>query len=123
MITPLQYREMILRSEGRQAAPTPAEAVEREADLHADVLEFCKNKGWICIHSRMDAPHTNAVGTVDFIVATDDGRTIYAEGKRKGGKVTPAQQAMLHWLERNKQIAGVVHSLDEFIALSRKDRP
>jgi hypothetical protein len=120
-ITPLQYREMLLRTR-RPVESKPTEGVDREADLHDQVLDYCRGKGWIAVHSRMDKSSTIAVGMPDFVIATDDGRTLWVECKRKNGKPTPAQQAMLHWLARNRQICGVVRSLDEFIALARKEK-
>lgn len=108
--------------ERRQAAKKGAlvvsgKGVEQESDLHDEIIKECARRGWIPFHSRMDRPQTGNVGTPDFIIATDDGRTLYVECKRRKGKLTIAQQATLHWLLANKQIAFVVTSLDEFLRL------
>ncbi len=121
-ISYIQYRQMLEKMIRKHPITPTMEAragVEREADLHDQILEYCKDKGWICVHSRMDQPSTNQVGTVDAIVATDDGRTLWVEMKRPGGKLTPAQHAFIHWLERNHQEVCVVRSLEEFVMFTR----
>lgn len=97
-------------------------SVSRESDLHAQIIEYCTDRRWVCFHSRMDRKQHANVGMPDFVIATDDGRTIYAEAKRRGGKLTPTQNATLHWLKRNGQIAGVVTSLEEFRNLTNETR-
>lgn len=107
-----------LAYEARRGKPAVnSDGVEKESDLHDEILEYCKQRGWVCIHSRMDRKTTNACGTPDFIVALTDGRTVYAEAKRKGGKLSPSQQATLAWLLHNRQTAGVVTTLQDFITL------
>lgn len=118
-VSNLQYAEMLLRT--RKHETVQAESlVEREKDLHDQIIKFCAEQPqpWVCLHSRTDKRQHSNLGTPDFIVATHDGRTIYAEAKRRGGKCTPAQNVMLHWLQRNGQIAGVVTSLEEFKRLA-----
>lgn len=116
-ITREQYAQMLCRTQPKRAAST--EGVAREKDLHEQIQEFCASKGWICIHSRYDRPATNQAGTPDCIIATDDGRTLWVELKRRGGKCSPAQNAMLAWLVKNKQKAFVASSLQEFVELCR----
>lgn len=88
-----------------------------EKEIQQEIARYCADRGWVCIRSRMDRRATNACGTPDFIVALSDGRTVYAEAKRKGGKPSPEQNATLAWLRKNKQVCGVVTSLEEFIEL------
>lgn len=103
----------------RNPRPPITSGVESESALHDSILEECKRRGWIAFHSRMDKPQTGNVGTPDFIIAASDGRTFYVECKRKGGKCSAAQNATLAWLALNKQISGVVSSLEEFILLTK----
>lgn len=118
-ISPFQYRVMVARTrkpvKGGEWSGEPP--VEREKDLHEQIIQECKTRGWFYVHSRMDMPTTTACGVTDFIIATSDGRTLWIEVKRKGGKVTPAQQGTLHWLERNKQLVAVVYSFENFLAV------
>jgi hypothetical protein len=94
--------------------------VESESLLHEQIMDYCKSRGWIAFHSRMDKPQHATLGMPDFVIATDDGRTIYAECKKKGAKCSPAQNAVLAWLAHNKQICGVVTTLEEFAALTNQ---
>lgn len=89
-------------------------AVEDESDLHADIKEECRKRGWIPFSGSMAHKTKRQIGEPDFIIATDDGRTLYVECKSRTGKITPSQQATLHWLLHNKQIAFVVTSIEEF---------
>lgn len=116
-ISTFQYQELLQRTNAtKRIGLDNATSVAREEDLHDQIIQFCREQPqpWVCFHSRMDKRQHANLGMPDFVVATHDGRTIYAEAKRRGGKCTPAQNAMLHWLERNHQIAGVVTSLEEF---------
>lgn len=89
-------------------------AVTDESDLHDDIKGECRLRGWIPFSGSMAHKTKRTVGEPDFIIATDDGRTLYVECKTRTGKITPAQQATLHWLLHNKQIAFVVTSIEEF---------
>jgi hypothetical protein len=92
--------------------------IKSESTLHEEIAEYCSTRRWVCFHSRMDRKQHATLGMPDFVVATDDGRTIYAEAKQRGGKCTPSQNAILHWLKSNGQIVGVVTSLEEFKSLA-----
>lgn len=112
-ISSFQFAEMLSRT-NRRAEPASTEGVEKESDLHDQIQQFCRDRGWVCIHSRMDRAATNQVGTPDFILGADDGRVFWIECKRKNAKCSPAQNAMLAWLLKNGQKACVVRSMAEF---------
>lgn len=75
-ITEAQYQEMLARCERNRGRtePVPEDAVERESDLHDDIIALCKTNGWYYVHSRRDKATTNAVGTPDFIIAAEPKR-------------------------------------------------
>ena len=107
-ITPQQFAEMRARV---NAAP-----VEREADLHQQILDFCRKQEpqWVCIHSRMDAATTTDRGVPDFVILAP-GRVLLVECKRKGGKLSLHQQA---WHKRAECVGHrvvTVTSLREFV--------
>lgn len=87
--------------------------VEREEDLHDDILDLCKARGWIAIHARMDMAHTLAKGTADFIILADGGRTFCFECKSKAGKLRPEQSAWAAWADRLGHKFAVVRSIEE----------
>lgn len=101
------------------AAGASGSSAQREAELHDEILEFCRSRQWPVVHSRMDRPATCGVGTPDFVVALPGGATVWVEAKRAGGKPTTAQLAWLAALGRVGHIAGVVRSLPEFIAIAQ----
>lgn len=130
--TPEQARAMglVQDAEGRwrQAPRTPIalpaagasrSSAQREAELHDEILEFCRSRQWPVVHSRMDRPATCGVGTPDFVVALPGGVTVWVEAKRAGGKATTAQLAWLAALGRVGHVAGIVRSLPEFVAIAQ----
>lgn len=98
-------------------APAKAKAVAIEADLHADILQFCTSRGWRAHHSRMDRPSTCGVGTPDFAIAMPNGVTVWVEAKARNNKPTPEQLAWLAALDILGHVTGVVRSMEEFRAL------
>ena len=92
-----------------------ANKCENESQLHDDIIEFCKSKGWYYVHSRMDQRSTNAIGTPDFIIAMDGGKTLWIECKMPGKKATIFQLGALTHLNKLKHQACLVTSLDEFL--------
>ena len=99
----------------RSAAP-----VEREADLHAQILDFCHRQEpqWVAIHSRMDAATTTDRGVPDFVILAP-GRVLLVECKRRGGKLSIHQQA---WHKRAESVGHrvvTVTSLREFVEETR----
>lgn len=122
-VSTFQYGEMLARLENstrsRNHPSVRGDAVERESDLHDEIIKFCRvqPQPWVCLHSRMDQRATNNLGTTDFIIVTHTGKVWFIEAKRKGGKLRPAQNAMLAWLTKNGANAAVVFSKDEFKSL------
>lgn len=110
------FNEYQARQQAKQhpLVVTKEGAVEDESELQYDIREECQKRGWICFSGSMAHKTRRKIGEPDAIVATDDGRTLYVECKSRTGKLTVAQQATLHWLLKNKQIAFVVTSIEEF---------
>lgn len=88
---------------------------ENESQLHEDIIEYCKSKGWYYVHSRMDQRSTNAIGTPDFIIAIDGGKTLWIECKIPGKKATIFQLAALTHLNKLQHKARLVTSMDGFV--------
>jgi hypothetical protein len=92
--------------------------VEHEADLHDDIEAYCKGRGWIYRHDRMDRPTTGQVGWPDFVIFGEHPKIFIIEAKAKGGKLTLAQQGVLAWFKKLGWEAQVfvVQSFDGFLA-------
>lgn len=88
--------------------------VESEPDLHDDILDFCRERGWIAVHSRMDRKTTQAVGIADFIIAAAQGRVFWIEVKSKSGKLSVAQKGFAMQLDKLGHECFLVRSMDDF---------
>lgn len=90
---------------------------ELESDLHQDISDYCRGKGWLVIHSRMDRKTTQAVGVSDFVILSGGpfNHVFCIEAKRKGNKPTPAQLAFLAHAAKMGAITAVVYSFNEFL--------
>ena len=87
-----------------------------ERSLHDKIESELKRRRWYYVHSRTDRPTTTALGVTDFIIAVPiNGRTIWMEVKRKGGKLTKEQNVTRHLLTASLHIHRVVYSLKEAI--------
>lgn len=93
---------------------TASPSAEREADLHAAIIEHCKAHGWYFIHSRMDKRQTAAIGTPDFVIATF-ADVFFIECKRAKGKPTNAQRAVGIMLDHLKRNYALVDSFAGFL--------
>ena len=95
-------------------------SAESERKLHEQILEECKQRGWLVLHSRLDRPTTTAIGSPDFCVFADGGRVFLFECKIGSAKLRAEQRAWLAWAQRLGHKAAVIRSLDEFVELTRK---
>ncbi len=93
-----------------------------ESDLHDSILEYCRGRGWLAIHSRMDKKTTTALGVSDFIIVTHN-TVLFVEAKRKGNKPTPKQRGFLMAIEVLGWPQAVVYSMGEFLAFLREQEP
>ncbi len=91
------------------------DGVDREADLHDEILDDCRRRGWHAIHSRMDLPTTTGVGDPDFVIMADLGKVYFIECKSKTGKVTPAQAALQAQAMRLGHTVHVIRNMREYI--------
>lgn len=89
----------------------------KESDLHDKIMEACKQRSWVAVHSRMDRPSTTGIGVADFIIFADGGRVFVVEAKSATGKLSIAQMAFMKHLEMLGHTCHAVRSLREFVAL------
>lgn len=96
---------------------TPAEAargVERESDLHNDIMAECKRRGWIAFHGSMAERTARVCGEPDFIILGDNGRVLFIECKTKSGKLSTEQLGIQLWAGKLGHKIHVVRSMDDF---------
>jgi len=94
-----------------------AETICRERDLHDQIERLARARGWLVSHARMDRASTIAVGFPDFVIFQPNGRAVFLECKRPGGKATPEQLATLAHARKLGFVAEIVESLDAALAV------
>jgi hypothetical protein len=90
-----------------------------ESDLHDEIMEFCKARGWLCVHSRTDKKTTTAKGVCDCIIVTPK-IVAFVECKRKGNKPTLEQLAFLRHVQKMGWPNAVVYNMSEFLVFMDK---
>ena len=91
------------------------EGCERERDLHEQTVQELRNRRVYFVHSRMDKPATNGLGTPDFIVAIPNGKTLWLELKTATGKLSQEQQTAKHMLENAGHEHHIVRSYKQLL--------
>lgn len=103
---------------------------DKESDLHNQILDECRRRGWIALHGSMASPTRRTEGEPDFVVmgqreaidAVANRRWLepavwFVEVKTRTGKLSPAQQAFHAHAEKLGHTVHVVRSFDEFLKL------
>lgn len=115
-ISEFQYQQMLARTSagmGRQPIRKAPESVEREAELHEQIEAYCKSKGWLAVHSRMDRATTQAPGVTDFIIFTPF-NVFCIECKVQGRKPRAEQLAFGAAVKKLQWPHSFVYSFEEF---------
>lgn len=107
-----------LRHAPDRPAPSLGQPVERESVLHGQIVAECKQRRWIALHGRMDAATGRTIGEPDFTILASDGRLILVECKRRGGKLSEAQQAFRYWAGTLGHTVHVCYSIEDFRAVA-----
>lgn len=101
------------------AAPIPAgEGVDKESDLHDQIYDWCRAKGFIALHSSMAERTTRNKGEWDYTIIgsiEEIPKVWFVECKSKDGKLTMEQHAMITHAESHGHKVHVVRSMEEFI--------
>ncbi len=95
--------------------------IGHEKDIHELIIGECRKRRWYFVHSRTDRRTTTAIGTPDFVIAADRGRTFYCEIKKKGGKLSQDQTIVKHCLLGLNQRYKTIYSFDQFIDFINED--
>ena len=89
----------------------------REAELHEEIFDECRRRGWIALHGSMAERTCRTLGEPDFVILAGAGRVLFVECKTRTGKLSPAQAALKHHAEKLGHTIHVVRSLDDFLNL------
>ena len=88
-----------------------------EAQLHGQIFEECRQRGWIALHGSMAERTCRTLGEPDFVILTDGGRVLFVECKTRNSKLSVEQAALKHQAERLGHTVHVVRSFQEFLQL------
>ncbi len=86
----------------------------RESELHEEIFDECRARGWIALHGSMAERTCRTLGEPDFTILADGGRVLFVECKTRTGKLSPAQAALKFHAEKLGHTIHVVRSLEEF---------
>ena len=90
------------------------QGVPTEVPLHYDILDYCRQRGWIAFHGSMAHRAHRTVGEPDFIILGDDGRMWLLECKSKTGKLSPPQAALAAMARHLGHTVHLVRSMNDF---------
>lgn len=117
-ITQIDYIRMLERVSKKPARS--AEPVERESDLHQEILDECRSRGWIALHGSMADPTRRTIGEPDFTIIASNGRVLFVECKSRTGKYRTEQRALHLLASTLGHTVHVVRSVAEFVAIANK---
>jgi hypothetical protein len=89
----------------------------READLHDQIYDECRRRGWIVLHGSMSQRTHRTLGEWDFVIIAETGRVLLVECKIGKNKLSPEQQSLHHWARSLGHDSHVVRSIEEFLNL------
>lgn len=119
-LTTAQYLDILNKQERNKLREAPPqEPVDREADLHRQIIDFCNSQWprWKYIHCRMDRETSIDVGAPDFIIFAPKSQTIALECKAKGNKLSLEQNIWIRELNLLNHTCHVVYNFDQFLAV------
>lgn len=99
-----------------------------ESELHQQIFDECRRRGWIALHGAMSERSHRTLGEWDFTIIGNRREfghlnrecfafVLFIECKTRTGKLSPAQQAMhAHAAKLGHQVH-TVRSFEEFLKL------
>ncbi len=114
-----QTREMLRKADRAGVCLThPTADLGPEADLQEQIEAECRRRQWPFVRTRMDKATTfTMAGVPDFVIAADEGRTLWVECKSATGKQTPAQKGFEILLNLRKHEYHLINSFAAFLKL------
>jgi hypothetical protein len=106
-----------LMKQAEKIVGSHSEPVEREADLHCQIMDFCRDRGWQFLHGSMSERTHRTEGEPDFMILASHGRKYMVECKSRTGKLRPAQLGFKLQAEHNGHVVHVVNCMDQFLRI------
>lgn len=122
-ITQLQYQQMLARTaQNSGRLPVSEDSVSDESTLHSEIIQLCKNRGWIYFHGSMAHRAMRTIGEPDFTILADKGRVFFFEAKSKSGKLSSQQLALKVWAEKLGHTIHTISTFRQFIQIITDDK-
>lgn len=118
MITPTQYSIMLARTNCHNSQQKPHDACKSEMELHYQIIDECRQRGWIALRSRSDMPTGRPLGEPDFIILADCGKILLVECKSKTGKLSSEQIGFSVMADKLGHKVHLVRSFAEFMDMA-----
>lgn len=100
-----------------QQVKAAVKSITQERDLHDAIEAYCRARGYLYIHARMDVPSTIQVGHPDFTIFMPGQKCCFIECKRPGKKATIEQLGKVAHAKKLGFIAAIIDNFDEAKAL------
>lgn len=114
-ISSFQFQEMLARTSKREMpVMEKAGAVEREGNLHDEIIDYCREHGWLYFHGSMAHKTYRTAGEPDFHIWASDGRKFAFECKSRLGKLSTAQLGVIAHAKHLGHTVHAIGSMAEF---------
>jgi hypothetical protein len=94
------------------------EKPKRESELHRQITQEIRRRGWIACHGAMHKSTKRTLGEPDYHCLAPHGRHFMVEVKTPNGKLSDDQQRFIAQADQLGHPVYVVRSLVEFIQLA-----
>jgi hypothetical protein len=105
------------RGEASTAIQEDAIGAGEEEKLHKQIINYCKAKRWLYVHSRPDVATGRTPGEPDFSIFANGGRRFDIECKTRTGKLSPEQLGFIEWAKSLGHTVHVVRSFSGFVKI------
>ena len=117
MRTAAQHNAQLMGAVALEPESGVGNGVDDESDLHEQIHQECRKRGWLAFHGAMSHRTYRTTGEPDWLVLGDSGRFWMVECKSRTGKLSPAQRAVAAHAANLHQPYYVVRSLEDFLRI------
>lgn len=117
-LTTAEYNAILARRQaGKPTFTSSTDSRQSEADLHAQILDECRQRMWIAFHGSMAHSTFRTPGEPDFIILTEN-KVWLIECKTAVGKLSTDQRAIAAWAAKLGHTVHVIRSFEDFLHLT-----
>lgn len=91
--------------------------VQHEDELHYQIIDYCKAKGWQYLHGSMAHKTFRTLGEPDFVILADKSRMFLIECKANGGKLSTDQLGFAMHAQKLGHEVHLIRNFGQFVDL------